>query len=265
MKAIYQRIAEAFERGESVALATVINVRGSTPRETGAKMLVYADGRIVGTVGGGKMEAWVIEKAVEAIRQRQSQLVHFDLVDPAQGDVSICGGAADVFIDVIVPQPTLLIVGAGHVAQPTAEIAALCGFSVTVMDDRAEMVSQERFPHADHRLVGDIVETLKSITITPDTHIVIVTRGHAYDEDALRAVIASPAAYIGMIGSRRKVAMTFERLRADGVDESLIARVRSPIGLNIGAQTPAEIAVSILAEILMLRRGADGRPLKLDT
>ncbi len=265
MENLYRLVAQAIDHGDCVAIATVINIQGSTPREVGAKMLVYADGHTAGTVGGGKMEAQVIEKAVEAIHRRQSQLLHFDLVDPAQGDVSICGGTADVFIDVIVPKPTLLVVGAGHVAQPTAEIGALCGFNVTVIDDRAEMVSEERFPHADQRIAGDIVETLKNITITPDTYIVIVTRGHANDKDALRAVIASPAAYIGMIGSRRKVAMTFEHLRADGIDEILLARVHAPIGLNIGSQTPAEIAVSIIAEIIMLRRGANGQPMKLSS
>ncbi|MBN1934214.1 MAG: XdhC family protein [Anaerolineae bacterium] len=255
MENLYQLVSEASEQGHSVAMATVVQVQGSTPREVGAKMLIYADGRIAGTVGGGKMEAVVIEKAIEALRQGQSQMAHFDLIEPAEGDVGICGGTADVFIDAIVPRPALLIVGGGHVAQPTAEIGAMCGFGVTVIDDREEMVAQERFPHADRRLTGDIVETLKSISIAPNTHIVIVTRGHAYDEDALRAVIDSPAAYVGMIGSRRKAATIFDHLRADGIDEARIARVHSPIGLNIGSQTPAEIAVSILAEIIMLRRG----------
>lgn len=221
-------------------------------------MLVYADGRIAGTVGGGKMEAEVIAKAVEAIRRGQSQMVHFSLIDATEGDAGICGGTADVFIDVIAPRPTLLVVGGGHVAQPTVEIGAMCGFSAIVIDDRAEMVSEARFPHADRRLAGDIVETLNHISITPDTYIVIVTRGHACDEDALRAVLDAPAAYVGMIGSRRKVAATFDHLRADGIDEALIARVHAPVGLNIGAQTPAEIAVSILAEIIMLRRDKNG-------
>lgn len=269
MENLYQLVSEAVDQGRCVALATVVQIQGSTPREVGAKMLVYADGRIAGTVGGGKMEAEVIGKAVEAIRQGKSQMMHFSLIDSTEGDAGICGGATDVFIDVIVPRPVLLVVGGGHVAQPTVEIGAMCGFSVTVIDDRAEMVTEERFPHADRRLAGDIVETLKNISITPDTHIVIVTRGHAYDEDALRAVIASPAAYVGMIGSRRKVATTFDHLRNDGIDQALVARVRAPIGLNIGSQTPAEIAVSILAEIIMLRRGQNssldkpGEPMKL--
>ena len=174
---------------------------------------------------------------------------------------------ADVYIDVVASNPTLVVVGAGHVAMPVAEIGHLCGFRVVVLDDRPEMASEERFPHAAERIAGDIAKTLHTLTITPNTYIVIITRGHAYDEAALRAVINSPAAYVGMIGSRRKVRTTFDRLLADGIPEKQIQRVHAPIGLNIGAQTPAEIAVSILAEIVMQRqkeqRAADGKPMKL--
>jgi xanthine dehydrogenase accessory factor len=149
-----------------------------------------------------------------------------------------------------------------------AEIGHLCGFRVVVLDDRPELASQERFPHASERIAGDIVRELGALPLTPATYIVIVTRGHAYDEAALRAVIDSPAAYIGMIGSRRKVRATFERLLADGVTEEQLGRVRAPIGLDIGAQTPAEIAVSILAEIVMQRRrerqAGEARPMRLD-
>jgi xanthine dehydrogenase accessory factor len=189
-------------------------------------------------------------------------MVHYDLLDASTGDPGICGGNADVFIDVIIPPPTLLIAGGGHVAMPVAEIGQMCGFRVVVIDDRQEMVSPERFPRASERIAQDIAEALQNWSIAPDTHIVIVTRGHAYDEEALRAVIDSPACYIGMIGSRRKVKTVLDRLRQDGIDEALIRRVRSPIGLNIGSETPAEIAVSILAEIIMLKRKRDGRPMK---
>jgi xanthine dehydrogenase accessory factor len=216
-------------------------------------MVVYPDGRTVGTIGGGAMEAAVIHAAVEAIAKRASRMLHYTLRDTEQGDPGICGGAADVFIDVALPKPALLVVGAGHVAMPVAEIGHLCGFRVTVVDDRPDMVAEERFPHAVQRIAGDIVETLADLSIAPNTYIVIVTRGHAHDEAALRAVLGSPAAYVGMIGSRRKVRTTFERLVAAGVDEALIRHVHAPIGLDIGAQTPAEIAVSILAEIVTVR------------
>jgi xanthine dehydrogenase accessory factor len=233
-----------------------VRVEGSTPRDVGSKMVVYADGRTEGTVGGGKMEALVTEAAAEAIAQGASRMVHYDLRDLELGDPGICGGAIDVFVDVTVPSPTLLLAGAGHVAMPVAEIGYMCGFRVVVVDDRADMASEERFPHAAERIAGDIVEALTAYPVTPNTYVVIVTRGHALDEEALRAVIDSEAAYVGMIGSRRKVRVILGHLREDGIDEALIDRVHSPIGLDIGSETPAEIAVSILAELIRERRGA---------
>jgi xanthine dehydrogenase accessory factor len=255
----YELIAQALRQGQGAALATVVRVEGSTPRGVGTKMVVYADGRSAGTVGGGEMEALVIREAVDALRQGASRLVRYDLRDTTSGDPGICGGVAEVFVDVARPRPTLLVVGAGHVAVPVAEMGHLCGFRVVVLDDRPDMVSAERFPHADERIAaagdedGGLVETLRAWPLSPATHVVIVTRGHAYDEAALRAVIDAPAAYIGMIGSRHKVQTTLDHLRADGVDEAQIRRVHAPIGLDIGAETPAEIALSILAEIVRLR------------
>jgi xanthine dehydrogenase accessory factor len=148
---------------------------------------------------------------------------------------------------------------------PVAELGHLCGFRVVVLDDRPEMVVEERFPHADERIAADIVETLASFPVARDTHIVIVTRGHAHDEAALRAVLDAGAGYVGMIGSRRKVRTVHDHLRADGIDEALIGLIRAPIGLDIGARTPAEIAVSIIAEITMLRHGRDGGPMRLES
>lgn len=254
MANLFRLVADAMERGQTLALAVLVRAEGSTPREVGTRMVVYPDGRTAGTIGGGAMEAEVIRQAVEAIAQGASRLVHYELRDPTSGDLGICGGEADVYIDVAISRPTLAIAGAGHVAMPVAEIGHMCGFRVVVLDDRPEMASAERFPHAAERIVGDIGETMQGLSITPNTYIVIVTRGHAHDETALRAVIDSAAAYVGMIGSRRKVRTIFDHLLADGVSKEQIQRVRAPIGLNIGAQTPAEIAVSILAEIVMLRQ-----------
>ncbi len=250
---LYQLVADAAAQGRPVALATVTRVEGSTPRSVGSKMVVYADGQTAGTVGGGKMEALVIAAAVEAIAQGTSRLVCHDLHDVEAGDPGICGGEIEVFIDVTVPLPTLLLVGAGHVAMPVAEIAHMCDFRVVVIDDRADMASQERFPRAAERIASDIVQTLRTVPITPSTYVVIVTRGHALDEEALREVIDSPAAYVGMIGSRRKVRIILDRLRGDGIDEALIEGVYSPIGIDIGSETPAEIAVSIVAEMIAVR------------
>jgi xanthine dehydrogenase accessory factor len=258
METLYARIARALAQGQRVALATLVRVEGSTPRELGSKMLVYADGQIVGTIGGGAMEAEVIEAAIEALARGEPRLLRYELREPGEGDLGVCGGEAEVFVDVIAPRPTLLVVGAGHVAMPVAEMGNACGFRVVVLDDRQDMVSEARFPHAAERIVGDIVERLSEIDLTSQWHVVIVTRGHAYDQEALRVVVGSQAAYVGMIGSRRKVRTVYDRLLADGVPESLLERVHAPIGLDIGAQTPAEIAVSILAEIIWLRKGAPG-------
>ncbi|MBN1640951.1 MAG: XdhC family protein [Anaerolineae bacterium] len=255
----YRLVAEAVSQGVPVALATVIRVTGSTPREIGAKMVVYQDGRSAGTIGGGKMEASVIEAAVAAIAAGRSQIVRYELQDLEAGDPGMCGGTVEVYVDVTIPAPTLLLVGAGHVAMPTAEIAQACGFRVVVIDDRADMASEARFPGAAERLVGDIEQTLRSLTLSPSTYVVIVTRGHALDEEALHAVIDAPTAYVGMIGSRRKIGVIYDHLRAAGVPEEQIARVHAPIGIDIGSETPAEIAVSIVAELIAVRRGAAQR------
>ena len=168
-----------------------------------------------------------------------------------------------MFLEPVLPAPRLLIAGGGHVARALAAQAWLVGFEVTVIDDRPEFTHPDRFPDGVATRCGPIAQQLADLPITPDTYVVIVTRGHRHDADALRACLHSSAAYIGMIGSRRKVKTIFEHLRHDGIQEDLIQRVRSPIGLNIGSETPAEIAVSIMAEVIMLNRRRDGRPMKI--
>jgi len=265
MQALFEGITQALREGRPVALATVVQARGSTPREAGAKMVVFADGTILGTVGGGAMEAQVIAAAREALAAGESRLLHFTLregADEGSEEPGICGGDADVFIDVMLPQPTLLIAGAGHIAVPLARLGDILGFRVVVVDDRADFATPERFPTAGQLRVGDIATELSKVDINNQTYVVIITRGHAYDEAALRAVVNSPAAYIGMIGSRRKVATVFSHLREAGVSEEALARVHAPIGLDIGAETPEEIAVSIAAEIILVRRGGSGRTMR---
>src|SRR5438477_6125664 len=165
---------------------------------------------------------------------------------------------AEIFIEPFVPHPVLLIAGAGHIAAPLASLAHLMNFSVSVTDDRASFASRERFPDAKRLLVGDIESTLKNYPITPRTHIVLVTRAHAHDVQGLRAIIDSPAAYIGMIGSQRRVWAVFKLLHEEGVPAEKLARVRAPIGLDLGGSTPEEIALCIMAEIIMLRHGGSG-------
>jgi xanthine dehydrogenase accessory factor len=255
MGTIYEAILEATRRGDSLALATIVKATGSTPRQAGTKMLVYPDGSIVDTIGGGSLEANVITEAQAALGEGKPRLVRYELRDSEVGDPGICGGEAEIFIDVINPHPTVLVVGAGHVGRSIAVLSSFLGFRTVVLDDRAEFANAERLPQADEIIVGDIGEELARFNITPQTHVVIVTRGHEHDRDALRRAVSSPAAYIGMIGSRRKVKMVFDELQKDGVTTEALAAVHAPIGLDIQAETPEEIALSIMAEIVMVRRG----------
>lgn len=258
---LFAAIQEALTRGEPVALCTVVKAEGGAPRGPGAKMLVCADGATLGTVGGGAMEADVARQALEALRQNAPCLTDYTLRD--EGDPGICGGQASVFIDVLTPAPTLLILGAGHIGQMLAQMGRLQGYRVVVCDDRAEYANPETLPTADRILVGSLPDVLTDVAITPNTCAVIVTRGHKDDEAALGYLLDKGAGYLGMIGSTRKVRTVFEHLRAAGVPQEQLARVRAPIGLRIGAQTPAEIALCILAEILQVRRGGDAQSLSM--
>ncbi len=253
---IYGELLRRVEREETVALVTVIETSGSAPGKAGFKMLVDASGTALGTVGGGLVEATVIRDAQEAIRERKSLIRSYKLDQDAAGGLGmLCGGAASVFIDVIGAPETLLIVGAGHVAQPLAAMANTLGFKVEVMDDREDFCNKERFPGANRCLVGDIGKLLEAATITRNTYIVIITRGHAYDQVALEQTINSNAAYVGMIGSRKKVQTIFNNLREQGIEDGKIERVYAPIGLDIGAKTVEEIGISILAEIIAHKYG----------
>ncbi len=253
---IYRELLKKVERDETVALVTVIETSGSAPGKAGFKMLVDASGATLGTVGGGLVEATVIRDALEAIREKQSRTYSYKLDQDAAGGLGmLCGGAASVFIDVIAAPETLLIIGAGHVAQPLASIAVTLGFKVVVMDDREDFCNEERFPSATQCLVGEIDELLANATITNNTYIVIITRGHAYDQVALEKTINSDAAYLGMIGSRKKVQTIFNNLQEQGIAKSKIERVYAPIGMDIGAKTVEEIGISILAEIIAHKYG----------
>jgi xanthine dehydrogenase accessory factor len=254
---VYQAALEATRRGESAALATVIEAQGSTPRGASAKMLVYADGRTVGTVGGGGVEARVIEEAKEALAQGQSRELSYELVDEERGDPAICGGDMRIFVEVLAPRPTLLILGAGHVGQAVAELGQFLGYRIAVIDERQALTTPERFPWAETRLAGDLAEQVAGFSLTENTYVVMVTPHHSLDEKALEALVGRPWAYVGLIGSRRRTAHTFERAREAGVPDDLLEQVHTPIGLDIGAETPREIAVSIVGEIIAVQRGRE--------
>ena len=257
MTDIYQEIVRVKEAGQEAALVTIVSASGSTPREEGAKMLVRPDGTIVGTIGGGNLEAQVIKEAIMVIKQGQPKRIHFTLSDKEASEVGmICGGDLEVFIEPILTAPTLFIFGGGHISLSLARMGKLIGFKITVIDDRAEFANAERFPDAETVLTGDFITIFPKLKIDKTSYIVIVTRGHQHDELVLEWAVGTPAKYIGMIGSKTKVKTIFSHLLAKGVSQETLDSVHSPIGLGIGAQTPEEIAVSILAEIIKIRRSA---------
>jgi xanthine dehydrogenase accessory factor len=244
------------KRGESVALVTVVRVLGSTPQRAGAKMLVFADGRTVGTIGGGCYENDACLKAREALASKRQSVHHYELNDDfAQENGLICGGQMDVHVDPLEPDPRLYIIGAGHVGWHLARAAVETGFRVHVVDDREKFANRERFPGAESVLVEPLAEWLHAAEIPPSAYVVIVTRGHQHDLDAMRALAARDFRYVGLIGSRAKIARIRTALLAEGMPAECLDRVHSPIGLNIGAVTPGEIAISILAELIAVRRG----------
>jgi xanthine dehydrogenase accessory factor len=252
--------AEALGRGEAVALVTVVRANGSTPQRAGAKMLVFADGRTIGTIGGGCYENEARLKARDAILSGKQALLHFNLNDDfAQENGLVCGGQMDIHVDPLLPSPRLYIIGAGHVGWHLAKAAADAAFRIHVVDDREKFANRERFPAADEITVEPIADWLHRTDLPASAYAVIVTRGHQNDLDAMRALAARDLKYLGLIGSRAKIARIRAALVGEGMPPECLDRVHAPIGLDIGAVTPAEIAISILAELIAVRRGVDSR------
>ncbi len=248
-------------------VATVVRAEGSTPRGAGARMIVYADGRTLGSVGGGAVESRVIEESLGLIAVSAEQTVEEDAprvateecrvvtYDLGGDDGMTCGGKLEVFLESIAGAPAVTVIGGGHVGHAVARVARQSGFRVTVVDDREDMVSAERFPFADERLAGGVELLDDPLRIGTESMVVIVTRGHVYDKDWVRALVARSPRYMGMIGSEEKVERAFADLEAEGVSREDLARIHAPIGLDIGAETPDEIAVSVVAEIIAVRHG----------
>jgi xanthine dehydrogenase accessory factor len=253
---VFAAVADALERGEPAALVTIVSTTGSTPQRVGAKMLVFRDGRSVGTIGGGCYENDAFGKARLAIEDRRPCLLHYELSDDfAQETGLICGGQMDVYIEPIEPSPELYIIGAGHVGYHLARLAHEVGFRVHIVDDREKFANAERFPTADEIAVDDIPTWIARANLPPHAYAVIVTRGHTNDLEALRALAPQELRYLGLIGSRAKVARIFDALKDDRMGGDALGRVHAPIGLDIGAVTPQEIAVSILAELIAVKHG----------
>jgi len=253
-KPIMEELLRCLEENRPAALVTVTSASGSTPSRPGAKMLVYDDGAILGTVGGGALEARLIEEAVRVIKKGEPFYASYSLNDnDAAGLGMVCGGEISAFIDCFVTGPELVIVGAGHISQDLARMVKMLDFKVTVIDDREDYACKERFPEADRLVVDDIGDVLDKYKITENTYLAILSRGHKYDQVALEKVVGSDAVYIGMIGSRSKIKTVFESLRDKGFKDSDLEKVHAPIGLDLGGSTPAEIALSIAAEIIKVR------------
>ena len=259
---MYPEISAALTRGEPVVLLTVVKVYGAAPCAPGAKMLVRGDGRASGTLGGAATDARAREDGLMALASGQTGLLTYHL-DPEGGEsVGSCGASLEIFVEPLRPEPRLLVAGSGYVAQALARLAGPTGWRVTLLDDRSEFVRAATLPDGVETAVGDLGELLQTHQPDPMTAIVIVTRGHRSDRDALRAALGTSAGYIGMIGSPSKVRQIFRTLLKEGVPADALGRVYSPIGLDLHAETPDEIALSIAAELLMWRRGGAGGSLR---
>jgi len=253
---VFIAVANALHQDKPAALVTIVKTKGSTPQCVGAKMLVYEDGRTVGTIGGGCYENDAFGKAREAIATGKSRLVHYELTDDfAEESGLVCGGQMEVYIEPVKQDPALYIVGAGHIAYQLASLAHNVGFRVHVIDDREKFANRERFPDAQEIVVDSIPDWLQRTALPSSSYAVIVTRGHRHDLDALRALVPRNIHYIGLIGSRAKIAKIFEVLDNEGIPSDQLQRVHAPIGLDIGAVTPQEIAVSIASELIAVKQG----------
>jgi len=258
---IYHKVAELLEDGKRFVLASVICAAGSTPRGTGAKMIVLEDGSSIGTIGGGCLENYVLHEAKKVFEDGELRIIEADLGDSSWSGLGMaCGGKVEVALELIEPNPKLIILGSGHLAKAIAKVGRFVGMRIVVIDPFAK---PEDFPEAEAVIAEGYEEGVAKIPIYAYDNVVICTR-HQGDEPALKAVINSKAKYIGMVGSTNRVQLIFREFMKQGYPAEKLLKVHAPIGLNIGAETPEEIAVSIIAEIIMNRRGGTGAPKKIN-
>ena len=259
---MYGEIAAALARGEAGALLTVVKIYGAAPCAPGTKVFVRGDGGVLGTFGGKQTDARARADGLQALATGETTLLTYNL-DPEGGEsVGSCGATLQIFVEPIRPEPRLILAGSGYVAQALARLATTIGWRVSLLDDRSEFVQAATLPESVTLTVGDIPDLLPSLAPDAMTALVIVTRGHKVDQEALEAALTTPAGYIGMIGSPGKVRTIFRKLLRKGVAPEGLASVHAPVGLDLGAKTPDEIALSIAAELLMWRRGGSGEPLR---
>ncbi len=255
MENLFESILALQRAGQPAALAVIIKTKGATPRKSGAKMIVLPNGQAIGTMGGGDLEKRVIGEAVEAIKAGEPRIVSFTL-DIEKGRLDMmCGGALDVFIDPILPRAKLIIFGAGHITRVLAPLTQTAGFQVSVVDDSADLLQKENFPEIEDLRLTDMDQFAGNLLPDPNTYIVILSRGFSKDEAILRQLIQKDFKYIGMIGSVRKMMAMKENLQKQGISEEAFAKIQAPIGLDIGAETPEQIAISIAAEMIAAQKG----------
>lgn len=259
---VFDEIQRLRAQGRKAAMATIVQIRGSVPSFQTAKMLVRDDGSIVGSIGGGCVEAEVWAAAQEVIREEKSRIMSFDLTDESMAESGlICGGKLEIFIEPILPTPKMIIFGAGHISTQLSKIAVIAGFKTTIVDNRPAYANAERFPEAEQIYSESFEGACEQIVPNENTYIVIVTRGHQEDQSVLRWAVQSNARYIGMIGSKRKVRTIYKQLESEGIPKERLEQVFAPIGLDIGAVLPEEIAVAIVAEAIHNRRAGFKHPL----
>jgi len=239
-----------------VVLATIVATRRSVPRHAGTKMLIYSEGEQSGTIGGGELESRVIEDALEVLRTGKTRLETYALVDPDRGDPGVCGGELTVYLEPYMPPHTVFVIGIGHVGAAVVDLAHWLGYRTIASDDRAERVSEQTLPDADERIVGSVATALATAPITEDTSVVVVSRSVDIDVDAIPRLLETPARYIGVMGSERRWITTKQQLVDSGLDEAALDRIHIPVGIELGAETVEEIAVSILSEIIKETRSA---------
>jgi xanthine dehydrogenase accessory factor len=259
---IFDEIQKMRQQGRKAALATIVQIRGSVPSFQSAKMLVRDDGSTLGSVGGGCVEAEVWTAAQDVIRDEKSKILSFDLTDESMAESGlICGGKVEIFVEPILSTPKIVVFGAGHIASQVSKIATIAGFRTTVVDNRPVYANAERFPEAEAIFSESFEQAFEEIVPNENTYVIIVTRGHQEDQNVLRWAVQTDARYIGMIGSKRKIRSIVEQLETEGIPRERLERVYMPIGLDIGAVLPEEIAVAIVAEVIHVRRAGFKHPL----
>ena len=252
---VYDELIRLRKLGQKCAIATIVQVRGSIPSFESAKLLVREDGSMVGTIGGGCVEAEVWNAAREVMETEKPKHMSFNLgQDAAYDNGLICGGQLDVFVEPVIPPPHAVIFGAGHISKSLCKVVSLAGFSTTIVDNRETFANRDRFPEAGEIFADEYEEVFPKLTIHESTYLIIVTRGHRDDMRVLRWAASTPARYVAMIGSKRKVIAVVKELEKEGLTREQLARIYAPMGLEIGAISPEEIAISVAAEMIAVRR-----------